>query len=617
MFNCAEYREAVKNARRLSTLSKKVSLEHTERSQTVPSAFLLKIKPDKKWSSSEAAVYEGGTVVQRDDNCSTVFSGEIQEIDPERGVILVLRDNGTENPSSDIPCYLYPVDYYKALEEFSRDIRPESTGFFTAMPEKIREGESTVDSRALEDGLREAQKKALYDALTRELSFVWGPPGTGKSYTIGRIVANFHAQQKRVLLLSTTNTAVDVATFSVDDACTALGMPLKEKELVRLVGNLSDIEEFRRRPHLCSYSDLLRQYDLKELDIRKKLADLRLQKRRFSKDSKAYFELLAQEKEIRQEEKALGEKRRIAIGALVSSAKILAITFTSAIFRKLLQSNHFDAIIVDEASQIPLAAWIYLTYKHSDKPFPKIIVAGDPNQLQPIPPPIRATSGLSADEKNLVIKWTGKSIYTHVGLSSPDCDFPAVAFLDEQSRMHRKICEAVSRTYYSNRLHGDASTLLDKKLPPLVVLECAPGKISDHRNYSCAEVIKAYVDSLVSKYQNKDKIVKIRILTTYAKQREVIAQFLCSKTYPVNIRVDVSTVHSSQGSEADVVIFDVSDELESWFVAVHEDAKYMWCVAVSRAKNQCVLVLSNSDLENTKNWHARSLFKNAKTIRAK
>lgn len=618
MFDCVEYQRAVTNARRIATRIKKLSLDYAERSQTVPSAYLLKIRPDEKWSSSEASAYIEGTITQKNKDGEFIFSGVIQEIDPECGEILVLKDNGTGQPLPEFPIFLAPVDYYKALEEFSKEILLEGVSLFEAMPENIRQGKPSDKVLALDKGLRVAQKEALNNALTRDLSFVWGPPGTGKSYTLGRIVANLYAQKKRVLLLSTTNVAVDVATFAVDDACADLGMPLEKKELIRLVGNLSDIEEFRRRPHLCSYSDLLRQYDLQEQDLGKTIADLRQKRHRLPKTSKTFFELYAQEKAIQQDIKELGEMRRLAIGKLISSAKILAITFTSAIFRQILQTEYFDAIIVDEASQIPLAAWIYLTYNHSNRGTPKIVVAGDPLQLQPIPPQNLRSAILSKDDKEAVFKWVGTSIYSHVGLSSPNCDFPAVAFLDQQSRMHREICEAVSRTYYENRLHGEATSLLDKKLSPLVILQCESQKTSkDHRNECCATTIEDYVSALVEKYKDKGTNVKIRILTAYKNQRILIASRLCSKTYPENIRVEVSTVHSSQGSEADIVIFDVSDDPDSWFVAESENdgAKHMWCVAVSRAKNQCALTLSNPDLSILqKNRHAPSLFKNSTLI---
>jgi DNA replication ATP-dependent helicase Dna2 len=67
--------------------------------------------------------------------------------------------------------------------------------------------------------LRAAQRSAL--GLTDwRCGFLWGPPGTGKTTTLGVLLAEFldTRPQARVLLLSTTNQAVDLATLAVDKA---------------------------------------------------------------------------------------------------------------------------------------------------------------------------------------------------------------------------------------------------------------------------------------------------------------------------------------------------------------------------------------------------------------
>ena len=47
------------------------------------------------------------------------------------------------------------------------------------------------------------------------LHLLWGPPGTGKTTTMGAAVAGWLRQGKRVLVVSTSNAAVDVAMRSV------------------------------------------------------------------------------------------------------------------------------------------------------------------------------------------------------------------------------------------------------------------------------------------------------------------------------------------------------------------------------------------------------------------
>ena len=47
------------------------------------------------------------------------------------------------------------------------------------------------------------------------MHFLWGPPGTGKTLTVGAAVAEWMRENKRVLIVSTSNAAVDVAAKAV------------------------------------------------------------------------------------------------------------------------------------------------------------------------------------------------------------------------------------------------------------------------------------------------------------------------------------------------------------------------------------------------------------------
>ena len=59
------------------------------------------------------------------------------------------------------------------------------------------------------NGLNFSQNKAISKTLGSELSFIWGPPGTGKTYTLTHLLYELIKRNKRVLVVSTTNNAVD------------------------------------------------------------------------------------------------------------------------------------------------------------------------------------------------------------------------------------------------------------------------------------------------------------------------------------------------------------------------------------------------------------------------
>lgn len=57
------------------------------------------------------------------------------------------------------------------------------------------------------------QENAIQFSLGSEVSFVWGPPGTGKTTTIGGLAASMLVSGNRVLVVSHTNVAVDNALW--------------------------------------------------------------------------------------------------------------------------------------------------------------------------------------------------------------------------------------------------------------------------------------------------------------------------------------------------------------------------------------------------------------------
>lgn len=82
----------------------------------------------------------------------------------------------------------------------------------------LAEEERMADGNAF-PGLRTAQKEALL-LPGWKTSFLWGPLGTGKTFTLGHVLA---ARRKpRVLLLSTTSTAVDLVLGTVNEVLTRL-----------------------------------------------------------------------------------------------------------------------------------------------------------------------------------------------------------------------------------------------------------------------------------------------------------------------------------------------------------------------------------------------------------
>ena len=76
--------------------------------------------------------------------------------------------------------------------------------------------------------LNKEQYNAIKAAHGSQITFIWGPPGTGKTYCISKIVESFYLLKKRVLLVSNTNSAVDIV---VKELC--LRLHNKDKDFDR------------------------------------------------------------------------------------------------------------------------------------------------------------------------------------------------------------------------------------------------------------------------------------------------------------------------------------------------------------------------------------------------
>ena len=58
------------------------------------------------------------------------------------------------------------------------------------------------------EGNTQQQTKAVHSALTRDITYIWGPPGTGKTSVISQIIMELFRHERSVLIVSHTNIAV-------------------------------------------------------------------------------------------------------------------------------------------------------------------------------------------------------------------------------------------------------------------------------------------------------------------------------------------------------------------------------------------------------------------------
>lgn len=78
--------------------------------------------------------------------------------------------------------------------------------------------DTETDERLSRAGLNEFQCRAVQSVLGRDTTYIWGPPGTGKTKTIGSIGAELVERGKSLLVVSHTNSAVDGALVEIASA---------------------------------------------------------------------------------------------------------------------------------------------------------------------------------------------------------------------------------------------------------------------------------------------------------------------------------------------------------------------------------------------------------------
>ena len=65
--------------------------------------------------------------------------------------------------------------------------------------------------------LNDNQFDALKVISGSEILYLWGPPGTGKTFTLAEVIYHFYKNDKKILLVSNTNMAVDILLKSLCD----------------------------------------------------------------------------------------------------------------------------------------------------------------------------------------------------------------------------------------------------------------------------------------------------------------------------------------------------------------------------------------------------------------
>jgi len=414
-----------------------------------------------------------------------------------------------------------------------------------------------------------------FNLLNWDVSFLWGPPGTGKTYTLGAILAQLLTQypQKKILLLSTTNVAVDQALISVDQSL----------EFISKYSMLSRKKCLRAGYHYIATSYYGREH---LLPSHNKDLIIELSKHESNRPEKDKIKKFAKWK-LKSE--SIRKNLRSETSNFIDNAQLVAMTTTRALYTlDKLKNNTYDFVIFDEASQVGIAHAFSLAPLGN-----RCLFTGDFKQLAPINKSERIESKF----------WFGNSMFN---FTNDEADF--FCMLNEQSRMSKQICNLVSSIFYNNKLimANDTnnkkwikehkvpfSELIEKKSVHLEIIEdnhTWSQKYNGPIRYNSAEFICELCKDITEIQDQK----YILVLTPFRAQRILIKTFLRNTGLK---QINVSTIHRAQGSERHTIIFDPVDGSNDFF-SENERSSRLINVAFSRAKARLVIVLSKKDLYN-------------------
>lgn len=413
----------------------------------------------------------------------------------------------------------------------------------------------------------------LQKNLCKNIEFVFGPPGTGKTTHLAQNVLlpmMQEADDLKVLVLTPTNKAADVLV----------------KRIMEVMG--SD----------TSYNNWLIRFGV------------------------------TGDEEIEQSE--VYRDKTFDLRNLPRSVTVTTIArfpydyFMPSGVRLFLNAMNWDHIVIDEASMIPIANIVYPLYKKTPR---KFIIAGDPFQIEPI------TSVALWKNENL---YTMVQLDSFVEPKTIPHQYK-VELLTTQYRSIPKIGEVFSRFAYGGILqhHRDAASQRELNVGDHLdvgTLNLIKFPVSKYESIYRAKRLQSktpyhiysalfsyefvrYLANIIS-HTNEGKAFRIGVIAPYRAQADLIDKLMASVSQPNNVEVQVATIHGFQGDECDIIVavFNPPPSISST-KEMFLNKRNIINVSISRARDYLFVIMPDDNTDNIANLRlvkrVEALFKNS------
>ncbi|HEX8434379.1 AAA domain-containing protein [Archangium sp.] len=429
--------------------------------------------------------------------------------------------------------------------------------------------------------LNPEQQDAVARALAAEDFFlVHGPPGTGKSTVLAEVAAQAVSQGHRLLCTAASNAAVDhLLDLCLDKGLRAVRVGHPARVTPRLQQHTLDLIVEDHPDRVLSRELFDEAFSLLGYARRQ-----RTQGRSSSRFSNARAST-TEAKSLLNEARALERK---AVRAVLERSQVVCVTLAS-LDSGVLSHEEFDLALLDEATQAtePLALLGFLRA-------PKVILAGDPQQLPP------TVISQEAAKQGLAVSLFERLLSDHgEGVKR---------MLREQYRMNSAIMSFPSKEMYGGELRAHPSvaerTLADVlppgstpvDAPPVLFLDTAGKGFEEEQekdtgslfNRGEADLVVARVKELLAAGLAPRELA---VITPYRAQ----AHALRERVEPLSADVEVDTVDAFQGREKDAILVSLTRSNSEGQLGFLTDLRRI-NVAITRARRHLFVVGDSATL---------------------
>lgn len=423
------------------------------------------------------------------------------------------------------------------------------------------------------------QDLALKQASTQPITFIWGPPGTGKTTTLAKVALEYILKGKRVLMLSYSNVSVDGALLKIAEMS-----DYEPGQIIRY--GYPRVRKLLESETLTSYSYVLH----KNKELASVYNELMQERSRLNSNNPRRIEIRKMINKIRVE---LLEKEK----QLIHESAFIATTVSKAIVDKALYLQKFDMVVFDEASMAYVPQIIFAASLTKEN----FCCLGDFRQL----PAIVQNPGNTLLMKD-IFEYTGITSAVENGYSH---DW--LVMLNYQYRMHPQIASFVGKYMYENLLQSSEkiyehcqmiADLSPAKSKPMSLIDlsstysvCIKTGDSSRINLMsamiCVKLAELYSD-----------LYDVGIITPYnAQARLVLAMIRDLQERNLKFStISCATVHQFQGSEKPIIIYDAVDCFRMSYPGTlltsqkNDTANRLFNVALTRTQGKFILV-ANKD----------------------